>query len=184
MQWYYLDQNQSQVEAGEPELRDLRDRGVVTDKTLVWNESLSNWIPLGQALPAHPGDSAENGDDTVNPIAKPPIPNGGSSDIRVFASILAQNAGWMKFLALCNIVCGVLICLTLIGALVGWIPIWLGRMLFSAANSARDAQSTGSRFEMNDALEKVTRYLKVTAILTLLGILLSIVSAAVYFFVI
>ncbi len=183
MQWYYLDQNQRQVEAREHQLHDLRDRGVINDETLVWNDSLPQWTPVRKALPEN---TKPTGDDVVlsepvNSLAQPPNPaaSGASSDIRVFASILAQNAGWIRFLGILSIIYGVVLCLSLIGAVIGWIPIWIGKMLMNAASSAQDAQSTGSRYEMTVALEKISKYLKTTAVLTLIGILVGLVSGIV-----
>tara|TARA_R110002096_G_scaffold173997_4_gene349582 strand:+ start:19524 stop:20102 length:579 start_codon:yes stop_codon:yes gene_type:complete len=185
MQWYYLDENQRQVEASEADLHDLRMRRVITDQTMIWNETLPEWVEMGRALPMQLGQyeepTKEELEELINPLATAAEkhPPANSSDTRVYASVVAQSAGWMKFLGILGIINGVLLCLTLIGAVVGWIPIWMGRMLVSSANSAQDAQSTGSRFEMTDSLEKMTKVLKVSAVLTLLGIILAIIGGIV-----
>ncbi|MEM1297613.1 MAG: DUF4339 domain-containing protein, partial [Verrucomicrobiota bacterium] len=95
MQWYYLDQNQRQVEATEEELQDLRMRRVITDQTMIWNETLPEWVEMGRALPMQLGQyeepTKEEINDLINPLATAAEkqPSANSSDTRVYASVVA-----------------------------------------------------------------------------------------------
>lgn len=57
---------------------------------------------------------------------------------------LRDVIGYKRFLGLTLIVIGVLHCLTILGALIGWLPIWLGILLLKSANNLTDgtAEST------------------------------------------
>ncbi len=50
MQWFYADSDNQQHPVEEADLENLIASGVVSSTTLVWNESLPNWIPAGEAL--------------------------------------------------------------------------------------------------------------------------------------
>ncbi|MEM9017192.1 MAG: DUF4190 domain-containing protein [Verrucomicrobiota bacterium] len=51
MRWYYADSSNQQQEATPERLAALVESGEITDQTLVWNESLPDWVPLSQASP-------------------------------------------------------------------------------------------------------------------------------------
>ena len=50
MEWFYADSNNQQHTVEEAEFEKLIETGAVSSATLVWNESLPNWIPAGEAL--------------------------------------------------------------------------------------------------------------------------------------
>lgn len=50
MQWFYADGDNQQRSVESSELENLIETGVVSSATLVWNESLPDWIPAGEAL--------------------------------------------------------------------------------------------------------------------------------------
>lgn len=50
MEWFYADSDNQQHSVEQAELENLIDTGGVSATTLVWNESLPNWIPAGEAL--------------------------------------------------------------------------------------------------------------------------------------
>lgn len=61
MEWYYSDGKSQFGPVNEAEFERLQREGTVTSQTLVWNQSLPNWLPWGQ----------------VNPIPVPTSPVGG-----------------------------------------------------------------------------------------------------------
>lgn len=192
MQWYYLDSNRKQVEVSDEQLAELYKNGTINKDTLVWNEDMTDWTPLGTARPdivtnAPVAGAVSTPEPSASAAAAPVVstskPTGGSgtglnpyaapsstltpdnSTVRAIAGVLASNAAWIKFLAILNIISGAISCITIIGAIVGWLPIWLGVILLKAANSAREAESTGSQTELTEALQKVGLYFKINGIL-------------------
>ena len=91
--------------------------------------------------------------------------------IRDLAAFLGVNAGWMKFLGVMGIIAGILNCLTVVGALVGWLPIWLGVILMRAANAVTAAQISGNIADMEESLDRVGFYFKLQGILILVGLI-------------
>lgn len=63
MDWYYAKDGQQVGPVTEDELRQLRENGQVSDADLAWNESLSDWMPIGSlpqfAEAAPPEQSSE-----------------------------------------------------------------------------------------------------------------------------
>ena len=66
MQWFYADENDKQVPMEESELQSLVDSGVIKRDTLIWNESLPDWVECGNFKPELFGDP-------VLPEAPPPM---------------------------------------------------------------------------------------------------------------
>lgn len=53
MQWFYADDNRGQHEVHADDLPHLIASGAIRAGTLVWNESMADWLPAGNALPDH-----------------------------------------------------------------------------------------------------------------------------------
>lgn len=45
---------------------------------------------------------------------------------------LLESAGWLKLLGWVNIIIGGFYCITIIGAIIGWLPLWIGFLLKNA----------------------------------------------------
>jgi hypothetical protein len=91
--------------------------------------------------------------------------------IRSVSSPLAEGAGWMKFLGILSIITGASQMLSLVGILWGWLPLWMGILLYQAANSAEMARLSGDPYALASALKNVKTYFVINGILTLLGML-------------
>lgn len=92
--------------------------------------------------------------------------------VRDMGAVLAANGGWMKFLGVMMIIMGILNCLTVIGALFGWIPIWLGVVLNRAAGAASRAQMRGDALDLEESLDRVGFFFKLQGILILIVLIL------------
>lgn len=99
--------------------------------------------------------------------------------IKQLAKNLTTNTGWIKFVGVMSIIGGVVTCLTVVGALVGWLPIWLGVVLMKAANHAETAAYRGYRDEMEEALTRLGFYFKLIGIAMLSYIALYGIAIAV-----
>lgn len=184
MHWYYLDAQRQQNQTDEAALRQLLAEGNVKGTTLVWNETMTEWLPISKALPslaegAHEPAKTDSPDQRpASTVAAPALPlTGSAAGVRAFAAILAANSGWTRFLGGLLIFLGVLLCLTIAGAVIGWLPIWQGRLLLRAARLSNEVQGSGSSIGFTEAMESVSTFLKLTAICALL-LTLAAVGAA------
>lgn len=84
--------------------------------------------------------------------------------IKDFASYLNANRRWMKFFGVLSIIQGSVLCLTVGGAIIGWLPIWLGVNVFQAAKAADLAERTGSQEYMGEALYRLGFFFKLNGI--------------------
>lgn len=103
-------------------------------------------------------------------------PEAPAEVVRDLASFLGARAGWMKFLGVMLIIIGVVNCLTLVGALIGWLPIWMGVLLMKGAESARSAQYRGNQLDLEEALDRVAVFIKLQGIFYLVSLILLIVG--------
>ncbi len=103
--------------------------------------------------------------------------------IKRLATLLAESAGWMKFLAVLSWVGAALSILGSWGlALIwAWAPIWLGVVMWRAASLAQQATFTGTEADLAQAIDQVRFYFKLSAILRLV-MLIAVVVIVVFFF--
>jgi hypothetical protein len=191
MHWYYLDAQRQQNQTDEDSLRQLLRDGSIENGTLVWNETLTEWLPISKALPSFgpESDGPIKPRDASSPIPSPSLPGGAApfpltgsaAGVRAFASILSANSGWTRFLGGSLLLLGILLCLTVAGALIGWLPIWQGRLLLRIARLAGEVQGSGSAIGFTEAMESVSTFLKLSAITFLLLTLLSLFGGAAAF---
>jgi hypothetical protein len=108
-----------------------------------------------------------------------PAPAPDAQIIRSISSPLAEGAGWMKFLGILSIIGGASQMLSLVGILWGWLPLWMGILLYQAANSAETARLSGDPYALASALKNVKTYFMINGILTLLGMLFACIMLCV-----
>jgi hypothetical protein len=94
--------------------------------------------------------------------------------VKRLAAILEAGSGWMKFLAVVSIIPGAMMCFGP-GIFIGWLPIWMGVVLWKAATKAQEAARTGLEAELIAALAQLRFYFK------LLGIYLVVMVVAAVF---
>lgn len=89
---------------------------------------------------------------------------------------LYDAKGWLMLTAWFLIVIGVIYCITIIGLIIGWLPLWMGFLLKAASESLK------SGFEQQDpmAIQQATR--KLSTLATIFGVItiIYIVMIAVY----
>ena len=113
------------------------------------------------------------------PVQPYPVQAPESQIIRSVSSPLAEGAGWMKFLGILSIIAGASQMLSLVGILWGWLPLWMGILLYQAANAAETARLSGDPYALASALGKVKTYFMINGILTLLGMLFACIMLCV-----
>lgn len=97
-----------------------------------------------------------------------------SQVIRSVSSPLAESAGWMKLLGILSIIGGASQMLSLVGVLWGWLPLWMGILLYQSASSVESARLTGDYHALASAMRNLKTYFIINGVLALLGILLSL----------
>lgn len=103
-----------------------------------------------------------------------------SNLIKEVSTPLYQARGWMKFLGVMFIIGGVLYALTIVGIIIAWLPIWLGVILFQAGNSSEQAYFNGDKLSFLKSLGQVKQYFTIMGIMTLIGIVLSLIMMIVF----
>ena len=93
---------------------------------------------------------------------------------------LVSAKGWLKFMGILNIIWGVLCCITIIGAVFGWLPIWLGVLFNRAANCFGDGYRQQSGTIIREGTRKLGTAVTIMGVLALIGLILSVL----YIFVI
>jgi len=207
MQWFYLDQNKEQKTFDEASLSELMQSKEISSETLVWAESLSDWSPAATAfptqfanatlpeiadpIPAFSSSSPTNQTLATAPTADKPslvtLPSSqdiehvaSSETIKDLASYLAASAKWMKLLGVMSLISGILVCLSIVGAIVGWLPIWIGLILMKAANAARHAEMTGDQSALAESLDRLRLGFKIYGILTLINLVIMVAYFAIF----
>jgi len=185
MQWYYLDGQRQQIQTDEAALRQLHTEEKITRDTMVWNETLTEWLPLSKALPALTSGTAPGKAAlpvaSVNPYTAPAAAvalTGSGGNVRAFAAILAANSGWLRFLGVLFILYGILTAIFIIGIFF----IWQGRLLMRTARLASEVEASGSTQGFNEALESVSRFFKILGIVTVIGLIVNLLVIAASIF--
>jgi hypothetical protein len=92
--------------------------------------------------------------------------------------IAADSASWMKLLGVISIIQGVFAVFTIWGIIIAWLPIWLGVMLFRAANEAEMA-SAGLTDHLESYLKRLNKFFLIQGIFMLLTIVIALIMAFV-----
>lgn len=93
---------------------------------------------------------------------------------------LCDVSGWLKFLGILNIVLGVIYCLTIVGAIVGWVPIWIGTLLNNASTSLRAGYDGRNEHAIRDGMDKLAMAIRIIGILTLIGLIMQVLAVVAY----
>ena len=97
-----------------------------------------------------------------------------SSIVRELSMPLASGRGWIKFLGILSIIGGVFTCLSIIGILWGWLPIWLGVLLFQSASGMEQAAISGDSATFAHAQNKLRLYFVIQGVMIIIAFALAI----------
>jgi hypothetical protein len=90
---------------------------------------------------------------------------------------LAGMKGWLKFLAIMNIITGAVHALSLVGILWAWLPIWLGIVLLQAGGQASDYAQRGDEAALVAFAGKLKTYFLISGIVMIVSIALVVVGS-------
>lgn len=86
---------------------------------------------------------------------------------------LLEIRGWMRFLAWLAIAAGALQCLSIVGVLWGWIPIWIGVLLLRSVERLERGQTAGDANDLRAGVQSLATAIQVKAVLALIGLLVT-----------
>jgi len=190
MQWYYQDEQGGQTPFDENYIAALFSENRIKSSTLVWNDTLSGWIPAAEAFPeAFPGISlppsqppAARQSPATTEAQIPPTTLTHSTGkvvnqelrelVKDFASYISANRFWMKLFGVLMIIAGAFQALTIVGLVIAWLPIWSGVLLLKAASSALVAESAGTVETLEDALYRIGVFFKINGITALVVVII------------
>lgn len=92
--------------------------------------------------------------------------------------IAADSASWMKLLGVISIIQGIFAVFTIWGIIIAWLPIWLGVILFRAANEAEMA-SAGLSDHLESYLQRLNKFFLIQGIFMLLMIIIGLIMVFV-----
>jgi len=94
---------------------------------------------------------------------------------------LVRGRGWITFLGVMAIIYGGMACMTIIGAVVGWLPLWVGILLTQAASRLREGGESGSVEELRAGADKLRLACKIFGITLIVGIALVVLMYGMMF---
>ncbi len=89
---------------------------------------------------------------------------------------LYQAKGWLKLIGVMSIITGIMYCLTIFGAVIGWLPIWMGVLACQAADRYRIGVEAGDIDSSVDGSRKLGTLITIMGILMLLSLIGSLVG--------
>lgn len=167
--WYYT-QGASQEKKGpvpEAEIRSLVATRQIQQNDLLWTDGMANWAPLS-ALPqllssSLPAATALAPPDTA--LNQMPVPEG--------------LTGWMTFMAVMNIVGGIVSCLSCIGVFWGVFMIIAGTSLLAAKNAIAGMSYVPS--ELSFFFGKLKSFMLMSGIVSIIGAVFVIIQIVFVF---
>ncbi len=118
------------------------------------------------------------GDAAAPPPPPPPLwqpPGAPAPDplVQELSWPLYRARGWLQFLGVMSILSGVITALTLFGIIIAWLPIWMGALMFQAAERLEAARRAGSRLDFAKATDRLRLVIMIQGITSLASLALS-----------
>lgn len=107
----------------------------------------------------------------------PVAPSRPIDALEVLQPLFAVQGG-LRFLAGLAIAAGVLNCLMIVGLLYGWIPIWIGILLWRTANRLERGRRSGAAVELREGLQSLATAIRIMVALALVSIVLTLTVLA------
>jgi len=94
---------------------------------------------------------------------------GGGGDMQPLVDV----AGWLSLIGWFNIILGGLQCVTIIYAVIGWLPLWLGFLMKNAADKLKSGQHQA-------AAKDLSTVITIAGVITLIYIIFLAIMAVVF----
>jgi len=121
-----------------------------------------------------------------DPYAAPAAPvypesSSAPSSVSDLSWPLAQGAGWVKFIGILLIILGALMCITIIGAVIGWFPIWVGVIFTRSADAIGRAHQNNDPVALKESLGKLGTLFVIQGVLNIISIVGGVIAFLVIF---
>lgn len=97
-------------------------------------------------------------------------PAGSSGTIASVMQPLYEARTMMKIWGWMNFIIGILYCLTIVGAIGGWLFIWMGWLIKGAGESVTIGMETGDPQHFRLANERIATFFKIMGVLAIIGL--------------
>lgn len=91
------------------------------------------------------------------------------------ARTMMKIVGWMMFIG------GILQCITIVYAIIGWLPIWMGWLLKGAAEAVETGIESGDKNQLRLASEKLGTYFKIMGVLAIIWLVFAALALLFFF---
>jgi hypothetical protein len=86
---------------------------------------------------------------------------------------LYEARSFIKLLGWVNIIWGVMACLTICGAVTGWVPIWMGICLVRSHRHLTESVQFGRPGQVEEAFKELAMSIKIQAIFMLISAIIT-----------
>jgi hypothetical protein len=110
-----------------------------------------------------------------NPYSSPFAASGATGPQATPANLnvvlpLYRVKGWLKFLGILNIIAGAFYCITIIGAIIGWLPLWIGVLLYKAAQALQGGVESGDTNQATEGTQKLSTVIVIMGVLAAINV--------------
>lgn len=106
----------------------------------------------------------------ASPYASPVSRKGGAAISAGVVQPLYEARTYIKITGWSLVVLGVLYCLMIIYAVIGWLPLWMGWQLKGAGQALTEGVETGNDAQVHLACQRLATYFKIMGVLTIIGL--------------
>lgn len=83
---------------------------------------------------------------------------------------LYEARGMMQLWGWITLIIGILYCLTIVGAIVGWVFVWMGILVKGAAQHLTVGVPTNNEAQMRLASKKLGTFFKILGVMAIIGL--------------
>ena len=84
--------------------------------------------------------------------------------------------GWLKLIGWVYIVLGVLQCLTIVYAIVGWLPIWVGVLCNKASSNLEAGYQNRNSAQLQEATSNIATIIKIIGVVTMIYLVMAAIA--------
>ncbi len=88
---------------------------------------------------------------------------------------LVDVAGWLSLIGWFNIVIGGLMCISLVWAVAGWLPLWMGFLMKNAADKLKSGQNQAAARDLSTFFTIIGVFTLIYLILLGIGLAIAVV---------
>ena len=114
-----------------------------------------------------------------NPAAQNPAANPYAAGAKLAAPTrvdpvapLYHVKGWLKLIGWVNIVVGAIYCLTIIYAIIGWLPVWIGILCNKASANLEAGYQNRNSAQLQEATSNIATIIKIVGVLTVINLVM------------